>query len=741
MLVFFYVALVGGMREKSATFDETGHGAAGVSYWKLNDYRLDPEGGQLPKRWISLPLWLGNFTFPEDSQGWAFASNFTTGDEFFHRRGNDTLLMLELGRGASAVLTVALGLAVWLWTRFLFGAPAGLLSLLLFVLSPPILANGALLKDDIASALMLLCATTAFWAMLRHFTPFRIALSAATTGLLFVTKFSAVILLPVAGLLFVLCCVKDKILPSAALRRGALILVTQAAATWVIVWAMFGLRFEAIHPLQGPATSFPQMWEWVYDRPHQSELLRQLDLTVSQQAKADLILDRWNARLERWIPQTAGALTEIGTDVLTLPQRRQLDALRAAPPEKLFPRLVYYGLKHRALPEAYLFGLVHVWRTSREKPAFLNGEISATGWRSYLPFVFAIKTPWLFLLLAAAAVAVALRRASQLWDFVPLLALFAVYWAVAITGNINIGQRHLLPIYPPLYILTGILVSPLVAGLALPRWLQRSGPWLVGGSVAVLAVEAVHWFPHHLSYFNGFIFPARAYRHVVDSSLDWGQDLPAVRRYLDHSPPRGPVYLAYFGAGDPGTYGIKARPIYAAFDYDAYHFPAATFQPQLDSQRNPAELQRWLAQHPRYDPNFVLNVPSTTGPSSLFVQRPADLRLTGGTYFISATLLQPLNPASFGPWNDTREASYRSLAEPFLWLASDDSANRLKGVRALIDRQALPHYPLFRQLRFERLASYLRAREPHETLHGSILVYHLTDAEVATALEGPTPTR
>src|SRR5207248_8377210 len=51
--------------------------------------------------------------------------------------------------------------------------------------------------------------------------------------------------------------------------------------------------------------------------------------------------------------------------------------------------------------------------------------------------------------------------------------------------------------------------------------------------------------------------PAEGYRHLVDSNLDWGQDLPSLKRRLDALGSRRPV-LAYFGEAPPGAYGIRA---------------------------------------------------------------------------------------------------------------------------------------------------------------------------------------
>jgi hypothetical protein len=126
-----------------------------------------------------------------------------------------------------------------------------------------------------------------------------------------------------------------------------------------------------------------------------------------------------------------------------------------------------------------------------------------------------------------------------------------LYAAASLTRGINIGHRHLLPLYPFLFVAAGR-----VAAWAASAW-PRRGPALVVGALAAWHLGAALWIhPHYLSYFNELSGgPARAYRILVDSSLDWGQDLKGLRPYMEaHGIPR--VKLSYFGTADPAYYGI-----------------------------------------------------------------------------------------------------------------------------------------------------------------------------------------
>jgi hypothetical protein len=114
--------------------------------------------------------------------------------------------------------------------------------------------------------------------------------------------------------------------------------------------------------------------------------------------------------------------------------------------------------------------------------------------------------------------------------------------------------------------------------------------------------------------------------------------------------------------------------------------------------------------------------------------------LSGGTYLISATLLQPVRSrfeGGLGPWNQRYETSYRELERNVAPLLAGDEIARAAALttRSLEDWSQL--MTAYEHLRFARLTAFLRQREPDDNVNYSILVYRLSDADVAQALEGP----
>ena len=217
------------------------------------------------------------------------------------------------------------------------------------------------------------------------------------------------------------------------------------------------------------------------------------------------------------------------------------------------------------LPESYIYSLAGTFGSaSSGKPAFLMGEYSLTGWWYYFILAFLIKTPeaTIFFLIAALCFMVASKDRSQLGEaafilFMPLLLLVVIS-----SQKVNIGLRHLLPAYPFLFVFLGYLPT-------IGRKAVRYGRYGFVFFCFWYAASAAMIHPNQLAFFNGFIGgPKNGYKYLVDSNLDWGQDLPALKRYMDENAIDS-VKIAYFGLSDPRYYGIEYEwlPSYVIFDH------------------------------------------------------------------------------------------------------------------------------------------------------------------------------
>jgi hypothetical protein len=629
LLALHYALAVGSKLRESTTSDELVHLTGGYTFDHLRDYRLHPENGILPQRLAALPAVLGGAKFPplDHNEYWRTSDAWVIGHEFFYETGEDHFPRLMAGRALIALFSVATGLLVFLWSRQLFGAAGALVSLIFFVFEPSFLAHGALATSDVCAAFFLLASVGAWW---RHLHDGRARwwwLSAAAFALACVAKYSAPLLLPMFVLL-------------ALVRALAAEPLTLLGRAWTTRGGKFGAA--ALSALGHGAVAALVIWAFFGFR---------FSAANPALPPFEHFIRPWE-----WLDANLGTPGRI------------LRAVAAA----------------HLLPEGYIYGFAYVLETAQIRAAFLNGEFSNTGWPGFFVWAFALKSTLPLLLASAAAFAVLVRRSRAEWyRFTPLAVLFVVYWAFSITSHLNIGHRHILPIYPVLFIATGAL------GPWLAAW--RKGPALV---VAALlgwhAAESLSVAPHFLAYFNELAGgPENGHRHLVDSSLDWGQDLPGLKSWLDaNAQPGEPVYLSYFGTGEPDYYGIRARRLMFV---NGFKLPA-----------------------------------------------PPLARLEPGVYCISATMLEQVYSPVRGPWTLAFEQEFqaaRSVERELVEFVGNPQK------RAELERDAPKEKwesaaQRYEWLRLARLCHYLRVRGPDANVGYSIFIYRLGADELHAATAG-----
>jgi hypothetical protein len=200
----------------------------------------------------------------------------------------------------------------------------------------------------------------------------------------------------------------------------------------------------------------------------------------------------------------------------------------------------------------YIEGFRELVRHNRQgQPAFFLGQVSYHGgWRLYYPVVILLKWPTIVLALSLAGLAIAVRRKVRVPPDLWIMASFpALYLAMAIFARFNLGERHVLPVYP----------FAILFAAAVWEWgsRKRAVAALLIVLAALNAADALRYAPGYLSYFTPFLRPAESFRLLTDSNLDWGQGLLALRDYQrDHPGER--ISLSYFGSVDPQLYGIQS---------------------------------------------------------------------------------------------------------------------------------------------------------------------------------------
>jgi Dolichyl-phosphate-mannose-protein mannosyltransferase len=222
--------------------------------------------------------------------------------------------------------------------------------------------------------------------------------------------------------------------------------------------------------------------------------------------------------------------------------------------------LVIFVFAFLTIPPVYFFDGFATWLSGLQlllnimeegRPAFFLGTYSQEGWWNYFLMVFLIKTPIFTIALVIACLALYKAGSALRWrEAVFLLAPVILFFAVTTQSKLAIGVRHILPVYPFLF----VLASRLATVQFRPRWLA---PLLVGAPVVFTGISSVRTAPHQLAYFNEIVGgPDRGYYYLGDSNLDWGQDLKGLKTYTEKE--KLPIiYLSYFGTAPPDYYGIR----------------------------------------------------------------------------------------------------------------------------------------------------------------------------------------
>jgi hypothetical protein len=241
-------------------------------------------------------------------------------------------------------------------------------------------------------------------------------------------------------------------------------------------------------------------------------------------------------------------------------------------PSALNARVLTEIDKRHLLPAPYTYAFAYILYQATMFTSYVWGVVRHHAVWFYFPVSMLIKSSLTFLiLLAIGAWAVVARRLRLSREVLYMVIPAAVFLASSMTGGMNIGIRHILPVY--------VFLTIPIAGAA---WAlaERNRRWLLAAVVLLVfqAVSVLHAFPAYVSYSNeAFGGPANTYKYLSDSSAEFGQQLKSVKRYLDTRGVKN-CWFAYFNEVPVGmaSYGIHCTPLYTG------EVPAQDTPPAID---------------------------------------------------------------------------------------------------------------------------------------------------------------
>ena len=513
---------------KCATYDEPLHLVGAWLQTHDADFRCNPEDPPLWKYYLALGTRRGDLQLDRQSGQWIAmlhvidAQQWYVTNALYQTPGNDADALIRSARDRMLLLGVLVGALTAWWAWRWRGPVAAVVAAAAFCFDPNFLAHAPLIKNDVIICLLFLALMAAVWLSGERATLLRCAAIALIVGAALATKFSGVLAIPILALALL----ARALLPAAwpvlgwtarttaqRLAASAAIFAAAVVVSYVAIWACYGFRFNT-----------------AAGQPADLDDVAQICIVAQGQLDHGAPVDATESQMRQWAGET---------------------------PTPPIVRFTLWAAAHHLLPQAWLRGLLYTYGTMICRRAFLCGQVRLTGWWYYFPLAMAVKTPLATLIALALALWAGLafrrhggRTPMQSWPIIAAVLAPALYMLMALRSHQNVGIRHVLVVYPFLFIFLGV-----VAADAWRRW-GKPALWIIAILVLGLSVETSSAYPDFLPFFNVAAGGYRGGAKILgDSNIDWGQDLPALADWQRRHPDKQ-LYLCYFGAPDPRYYGI-----------------------------------------------------------------------------------------------------------------------------------------------------------------------------------------
>jgi hypothetical protein len=527
LLVIYATIAWTSVRGKSPTYDEPVHAVAAIAAIQLHDFRTGFDNPPLWDYWAALPSLHTSLRIDTTSRDWALLPDDDVRQYQFAAKtlyetpGNDPDTFITRGRFMMLLIAVALGVVIARWSWQLGGGVAAIAATFLFCFDPNLLAHGPLFKNDVVVGLLLTALSLNLWKLGKRVTIGRAMTVALLCGVGCSVKFSGVLMPFIAVLLLFARAIMNEPWPvvgrvlakrAERLIASSTIIVLIAVVTFAVIWASYGFRFS-----------------------------------VSPDPSVRINTDKLVAKVQQ---VRANSQEAIATDNVSL-------SVRA----------VIWALHHRLLPEPWLNGLLAIRAATLDRPSFLLGQYSNHAWWWYYPAAMFFKTPASTMIAMTAALIIVLVRwrsnskhlSTNGWAISCLLAPPVIYFSVAVLMPTAVGLRHMLPVYPFLFIACGW-----VAGITWPNRLGKTFTFIIAVG---LMCETLMVYPNFIPFFNLAVGGEPAGIDLLsDSNLDWDQDLPLLAQW-QREHPDVKLYLCYVGTVDPTHYGIRYTNLPGGFDF------------------------------------------------------------------------------------------------------------------------------------------------------------------------------
>lgn len=495
-MLTFHGVLVGYLAAvHSPTVDEPAHLAAGVVHWKAGTFKTYCVNPPLIRLVAAIPVVLAEPRMDVRTYEYPPVSRgeFALGRALFEANSDQASSFIVFARWACIPFSILGGVVCYRWASALYGQRSGLVALTLWSISPNVLAHASLITPDVGASAFGLCASYLFWRWLRRPTCESATYAGVALGAALLSKATWVVLLPLWPAAWVVWTLSHPRAPAMAGDRPGLV----SQLVELVTMAVFGIAL--LNTGYGFEGSFRPLREYHF---HSRFLAGDTDPDVANRFR------------ESWM-----------------------------------------GSVYVPFPTWYVKGLdLQKVDFERGIRSYLCGQWRNRGWWYYYIVALLVKEPlgtWLLLVIASLGCG-CMSVAQGGWrnEFVLLLTPVVILVVVSSQTGFSHHLRYVLPALPFLYIWSSRAIARHVR-------CQRTLCCSVLVAVLLTIASSLSCFPHMLSYFNEVSGgPRCGHTYLVDSNIDWGQDLPYLREWCLRNPQARPLSLAYFGQVNPARYGI-----------------------------------------------------------------------------------------------------------------------------------------------------------------------------------------
>ena len=474
--------------DKSATVDEPIIITSGYNFLKTGNNEINSENPPILKSILAIPLLFMNIKEESFSNKVKYNSynpvhNTTYGSKFIFN--NDYSSILTYSRIINIIITILLSLFIYFTAKDLWGNKYGLLAYFLFLAFPCVLANGRLATLDTGISLIMFAFQYSLFKFIfyNNKNKFFLILSGIFLGLAMLSKFTGILIIPIALLqLFIIC--HNKIPKTKALYY-ILIIFLLASGCIFFIYSLNGINLM------------------LYSRDFKSHLLS-------------------------------------------------------------FLNNVFFKNIPLLIPTQYIkgFDIVSFFNSKGFPNIFLGNFYphGASFWYYYIIILlFKVPIPYILLTILGFIAVTINKYKSKIYYFfiIPPVLIFLTF---SFLTDRQLGIRYIIPIFPYIALLATYAFRKIYSQ---KKIIFHSGLYFI---IILILFENMKIYPDYLAYFNQFIGSETNSRfYFADSNLDWGQDLPGLKKWIKNNN-KPEIYLIYYGPTNPELYQIKnsKKPKYIA---------------------------------------------------------------------------------------------------------------------------------------------------------------------------------